>query len=297
LSPRCALGSFAVLIVVSLHAPASAAAAPVGDCQAGAGWPAPLPEPAANVVERVNAHRAGRGLAPLAVSPTLTAAAQWKARHMAHYGYMAHDDPAPPVQRTPFERMEACGYPGQATTGENVAAGYDTPASVMEGWLGSPGHRENLERPEFAAIGVGVARSADGTHYWAQDLGAVVDAGSVPPPAAPFPPPLPPAPAPDTRPLGGAPLGPAPSVRVRGCRRVSRSRPAVRCRLVVSAAPVTVRARLRQRGAIVAAGRAHAERPGPLRLRMRGRRALRPGPAILRLRAGGVRARRSVRVR
>jgi len=78
-----------------LAAHAGTAAAPVGDCQAGTDWPASLPATAADVVERVNAHRADRGLAPLAVSPTLTAAAEWKARHVAHYGYMQHDDPAP----------------------------------------------------------------------------------------------------------------------------------------------------------------------------------------------------------
>jgi uncharacterized protein YkwD len=296
LSPRCALGSFAVLIAVSLHAPASVAA-PVGDCQAGTGWPAALPDAAAGVVQRVNAHRAERGLAPLAVSPTLTVAAEWKARHMAQYGYMAHDDPAPPVQRTPFERMEACGYPAQTLRGENVAAGYDTPASVMQGWLGSPDHRANLERADFAAVGVGVARSAAGTHYWAQDFGSVADAGSLLPQAPAFPPPAPPPAPPEATPQTGAALAPGAALRVRGCRRLGGARRAARCRLVVSVAPVTVRARLRQRRGIVAAGRARAERAGPLGIRLRGRRALRPGRAILRLRAGALLVRRPVRVR
>jgi uncharacterized protein YkwD len=295
LSPRCALGSFAALMAVLLHAPASVAA-PVGDCQPGMGWPTALPDAAAGVVERVNAYRAERALAPLAVSPTLTAAAEWKARHMAQYGYMAHDDPAPPFQRTPFERMEACGYPAQTLRGENVAAGYDTPASVMEGWLGSPAHRANLERAEFTAVGVGVARSAAGTHYWAQDFGSVADAGSWLPPAPGLPPAAPPPAPPDTAPQT-APLGQAAAVRVRGCRRLGPARRAVRCRLVVSIAPVTVRARLRQRGVLVAAGRVRSERAGPLGIRMRGRRTLRPGRAILRLQAGALLVRRPVRVR
>jgi uncharacterized protein YkwD len=77
-SPRRALTSFAVLMAVSLVAPAAAAAAPIGNCQAGSGWPAALPAPAADVVARVNAHRSARGLGALAVSPTLTAAAEWR---------------------------------------------------------------------------------------------------------------------------------------------------------------------------------------------------------------------------
>jgi len=245
-------------------------------------------------VARVNAHRTGRGLSALAVSPALTAAAEWKARHMARYGYVEHDDPAPPVQRTPFERMQACGYP-EALLAENIAAGYDSPASVMDAWLGSGGHRENIEHPQFLAIGVGVARSAGGTLYWTQDFGSVVD-GTVPPPAPP-PPPPPMPPQPDPAPSIGAAFGAAAAVRVQRCRRSARSPRTVVCRLVVSAAPVTLHARLRRRGATVARGSVRAQRAGPLRLRMRGRRPLRPGRATLRLRAGGHVTRRAVRVR
>ena len=295
--PVRALTSLAVLVVVSLAAPASSASAPVGDCQADAGWPVSLPAPAADVVTRVNAHRTERGLTPLAVSPTLSAAAEWKARHMAQYGYMQHDDPAPPVQRTPFERMHACGYPEQALAGENIASGYESPASVMQGWLGSPGHRANIERPEFRAIGVGVARSSAGTTYWTQDFGSVADAAP-PPPAAPAPPPPPaPVPPPEARPAIGSALAPALALRVRGCRRLERSRRVVRCRVLVSRGPVTVSGRLRQRGAGVASGRARAERAGSVALRLRGPQALHAGRGTLRLRAERVVVRRSVRVR
>jgi uncharacterized protein YkwD len=295
-SPRRALSTFAVLIVVSLHAPASAGAAPVGDCVAGAGWPAPQPSVAADVVTRVNAHRAARGLVQLAVSPTLTAAAEWKARHMAEYRYMQHDDPAPPVQRAPSERMHACGYPERTLVGENIAMGYDSAASVMEGWLGSAGHRANIERAEFRAIGVGVARSAAGSLYWAQEFGSVADAAAAPPPAPPPPPTPPPVAVPPPAPAAvGSPLAPTGALRVRGCRR-ARPR-VVTCRLAVSWGPVVVRARLSQRGAIVASGSVRARRAGRVRVVMRARRALRPGRAILRARADGVRVRRAMRVR
>ena len=300
MSPRHALASIVVLAVASLYASGPAVAAPVGDCQPGGDWPAASPDMAADVVARVNAHRAGRGLAPLTVSPTLTAAAEWKARHMARYGYMAHDDPAPPVQRSPFERMQACGYPEQALAGENVAAGYDSPASVMEGWLGSSGHRANIERAEFRAIGVGVARAAGGSLYWTQDFGSVADAAA-PPPAAPAPtPPVsqpPRSPSPVPRPTVGEPFSPGARLRVLGCRQARRSRHAVLCRLALSWGPAVVHARLRQRGTRVASGTARAASAGRVRLRLRGRPAVRPGRAVLRLRAGDVRMRRAVRVR
>ena len=108
----------------------AAVAAGVGDCNPDAAWPASRQDYADQVVALVNQHRASLGLVQLKVSPTLTAAAVWKARHMAYYRYMAHDDPAPPVARTWFQRVQACGYAGYGA-GENIAYGYTTPSAVM----------------------------------------------------------------------------------------------------------------------------------------------------------------------
>src|ERR671935_2164903 len=147
--------AMAVVLSVAALAVAPAPAVAVGDCTPDAAWPAARPDLAAQVVALVNAHREQLGLAPLAVSPTLTAAATWKARHMAAYHYMAHDDPAPPVARTTAERIAACGYPA-ANWGENIAYGYPTAQAVVDGWLSSPEHRANIERADVRATGVGV---------------------------------------------------------------------------------------------------------------------------------------------
>ena len=93
----------------SLAAGPSAARA-VGDCSPAPGWPGSDVGSAARVVELVNEHRSQLGLAPLGVSGSLASSADWKARHMAHYGYMQHSDPAPPVARSVGQRLEACGY-------------------------------------------------------------------------------------------------------------------------------------------------------------------------------------------
>ena len=61
----------------------------------------PRADLAGSIVQLVNQHRASLGLAPLVGYGPLAAAAGWKARHMAAYGYMAHDDPAPPVAVDP----------------------------------------------------------------------------------------------------------------------------------------------------------------------------------------------------
>ena len=110
------------------------------------------------------------GLHTLRPVRTLTRAARWKALHMARYTYMAHDDPAPPVARSAASRIAACGFHG-SWWGENIAYGYPTPASVFQGWMNSPGHRENIENPAYRVTGVGAASRAGGPVFWAQDFG------------------------------------------------------------------------------------------------------------------------------
>jgi len=169
----------AFAVVISLAASGqqgtpSAAAAIIGNCIPGSDWPVERADLAAEVVVLVNQHRASIGLQPLVASPTLTASAVWKSRHMAKYGYMAHSDPAPPVARGAFDRTETCGYPANSSQGENIAYGYPTARAVMDGWLASPGHRQNIEGASFRAIGVGAAFGSMG-FAWTQNFGSVDD--------------------------------------------------------------------------------------------------------------------------
>ncbi len=88
---------------------------------------------------------------------------------MAGLGYFAHDDPSP-VSRSAFQRARDCGFNGNAW-GENIAWGYATAQSVVQGWLDSPGHKANIENAGFTSTGVGAA-SAGGRVYWTQSFGA-----------------------------------------------------------------------------------------------------------------------------
>jgi hypothetical protein len=166
--------SVAILVAVSLLSGPAASAA--GPCERDEAWGDIRVAFVLEVVRLTNEHRAGIGVAPLSSSRSLTRAALWKAAHMAAYGYLDHDDPAPPVARTWDQRVEDCGYGSGA--GENIASGYPTPQAAFNGWLGSEGHRENIESPGYSALGVGVAMSADGTPYWVQVFGTVDDSSN-----------------------------------------------------------------------------------------------------------------------
>lgn len=166
---------FVGAVIAALLGVMPSAGAVVGNCSPGTDWGTPRQDLAAKVVDLVNQHRASKGLVQLQATTSLTNAGIWKSRHMAKYAYMTHGDPAPPVARTVAERLLACEYPSDRYGwGENIAAGYSTPESVMQAWLNSTGHRANIEKPTFRAIGVGAAASSTGRLYWTQEFGTLV---------------------------------------------------------------------------------------------------------------------------
>lgn len=173
-----AAAALAALGLVAARLVGEAGAATTGECAPASSWPAAQPAAATAVLAAVNAHRATRGLAALRISTTLTASATWKARHMAAYDYMAHDDPAPPAARSFFGRVAACGFAGAA--GENIARGYPTAAAVVHAWLADPPHRANIERG-WSTTGIAVAVGGTGVRYWVEDFGT---GDGSPPPAA-----------------------------------------------------------------------------------------------------------------
>ena len=54
--------------------------------------------------------------------------------------------------------------------GENIAAGQKSSAEVVEAWMNSPAHRENIMNPKFRELGVGYLYQPNlkYKHYWAQ---------------------------------------------------------------------------------------------------------------------------------
>ena len=140
-----------------------------GTCVARPSWGVRRDGLARLVVRLVNDHREKAGLQRLRILPSLTRSAIWKARHMARYYYFGHLDPAPPRTRGVPERLAACGFSGGGS--ENIAFGYETPEEVVTAWLGSPGHRRNIESTSWRYIGVGAAASPYGGTFWTQDFG------------------------------------------------------------------------------------------------------------------------------
>lgn len=115
------------------------------------------------VARLVNIERQKAGLAPLAFSEEISKVAEAKSQDMANKNYFSHTSP---TYGDPFQMMRTFGIQfGYA--GENIAKGYRSAASVMDGWMNSSGHRANILNSNFKKIGVGYIE-VNGTTYWTQ---------------------------------------------------------------------------------------------------------------------------------
>lgn len=130
--------------------------------------------PAATVAERIvartNAARKEQRLSELTVSPALTAAAQGLANHMARTGQLSHSADG----RTPVQRIEAQQY-RWTFVAENIVYRSDagvtpdaTAELLLQQWLASPGHRQNMLSAEPTEMGAASARAANGAVYAVQ---------------------------------------------------------------------------------------------------------------------------------
>lgn len=116
------------------------------------------------VIRLVNVERAKKGLPALKANWELSRVARTKSQDMINKNYFSHTSP---TYGSPFRMMETFGIKF-SSAGENIAYGQRTPAAVMTAWMNSPGHRSNILSTSFSQIGVGLAKSSNGTLYWTQ---------------------------------------------------------------------------------------------------------------------------------
>ncbi len=128
-----------------------------------------------NILKLVNIERTTRGLDPLSIDRQLDQAANLHNDEMVRADMMSHQLPG---EASLGDRVTATGY-SWTRVGENIAAGYTTPEAVVEAWMNSTGHKENILNPEFTHIGIGYEFAPDNNNalndfdvYWTQVFGA-----------------------------------------------------------------------------------------------------------------------------
>ena len=107
--------------------------------------------------------------AAVAWNSQLFDAAAGHSADMANQNYFDHTSKD---GRNPGQRMSAAGYSWSAY-GENIAAGQTSAASVMAGWMDSPGHCSNIMNKNFKEVAVACVANSSSTYnrYWTMNLG------------------------------------------------------------------------------------------------------------------------------
>jgi uncharacterized protein YkwD len=111
----------------------------------------PVPSLETQMLEMINQERTSRGLAPLKPDPELTEVARRHSADMFARGYFSHYTPE---GEDPFDRMRDAGVRFRIA-GENLALA-PTLQIAHTGLMNSPGHRENILRPQFGRVGIGI---------------------------------------------------------------------------------------------------------------------------------------------
>ncbi len=164
-----------MLAALALSAPGAATASPphhaaqVREC-ANANLPATSASNEAMrtaVVCLINQQRARHGLPALRTSPLLNRSAQAWTNVMVLTGRFWHGINF-------AARLTAVGFIWR-DAGENIATGFPTPARVVDAWMASRGHCQNILDPRYDRVGTGLARHPVGNFAsrpstWTQDF-------------------------------------------------------------------------------------------------------------------------------
>ena len=136
----------------------------------------------------MNAMRANEGLGALTENQQLEDASVKHSQDMVSRKFFAHDTPE---GIDVVARLRAIGYvpeEGDWVVGENLAWGSGalaTPRSIVQAWMDSPAHRENLLSPDYKEVGLGIvigvpSTKTDGGATFTTDFGTRLGGGADP---------------------------------------------------------------------------------------------------------------------
>ena len=115
---------------------------------------------AQQIVALCNEYRAAEGLEPLTEDPELDALAQIRSDEIVIYFEHIRPDGSDCFTVMKDYKCTLCG--------ENIAAGQGNPKDVVDAWMNSPGHRDNIMNKDFKKIGIGYSQGGEYGSYWAQ---------------------------------------------------------------------------------------------------------------------------------
>lgn len=107
-----------------------------------------------------NQKRAENGQSAVSLNSQLSAAAAGKAADMFANQYWAHISPS---GRDPWSFITGAGY-NFLFAGENLARDFGDSLGVVDAWMNSPSHRENMVNSHYVDVGFAIANGKYGDH-------------------------------------------------------------------------------------------------------------------------------------
>ncbi len=118
------------------------------------------------IYQLINVERTNQGLSPLQIDATLTSLAEEHSKEMVNYDYFSHDrmpgsrpfdwglDPGAGRGENIFMMPQQLIIPGPILSPERLAH------EIVQGWMESLGHRENILTSFFTHTGIGIVKSS-----------------------------------------------------------------------------------------------------------------------------------------
>jgi len=112
-----------------------------------------------DIIELINNYRISNGLSSLDILNEASKEANNHNHYMVNQGAPSHD--------YFYLRSQNLKQAVNAkTVSENVGYGFSNAQSLVNAWLNSQGHRENIENPEVTNIGISTKQDAEGKYYF-----------------------------------------------------------------------------------------------------------------------------------
>ncbi len=105
-----------------------------------------------DLLNLTNQQRTAVGLSQLRLNDKLSVAAAQKAQDMFSNNYWSHTSPQ---GKTPWVFITDSGYQ-YTMAGENLAKNFSDSRGVVEAWMASPTHKENIVKPGYQDVGFAI---------------------------------------------------------------------------------------------------------------------------------------------
>lgn len=132
------------------------------------------------LAQLTNEQRQKNNLSPLTLNSTLSLAAQRKAENMLQENYWSHYSPD---GKTPWDFILGAGYKYEYA-GENLAKNFLFSNGVVDAWMNSTTHRDNILKREYTEVGYAIVNgvlNGEQTTLVVQEFGKPISGSFMPP--------------------------------------------------------------------------------------------------------------------